>query len=188
MKKEKKNNGFLVAVVALVLLAVSVGYALISRNYNFNGTANIGGNNWNIEPPTDPVQPTCPDSTESCDPITPTVDDETGDVTFTYVANLEKPGDVYTFTAPIKNAGSIDALLESATTTPLSAENQKYLTYTVTAEDGSELENKELAAGTGEVTVKVTVKYRDDNQKELPTEAVSGIQLKTVLKFVQKTA
>lgn len=189
MKKEKKNNGFLVAVVALVLLAVSVGYALISRTYQFNGTANVGGNSWNINSPQAEIDVT-PGSTEGDDPTVET-DEENGLVKITYVANLEKPGDFYEFTTPIKNGGTIAAKLQSITIDPdLTAEQKEYLTYTVVDADtdAAFVAGKKLAANTGVVNVKIRVEYRNDDAVDTtkyPTEAVNGIKLGAELKFVQ---
>lgn len=192
MKKEK-NNKFLVAVVALVLLGVSVGYALISRTYQFNGTANVGGNTWNLE---DPNPGDIEVDPESKPPTPPTVDctTENGVCKITYTANLEKPGDFYEFTTPIKNSGSIEAKLESATLTKdLTTEQKEYLKYTVVdADTGSPLvEGQPLAANGGIINVKVRVEYRNDDAvdtSKYPTEAVSGIQLGCEIKFVQDVA
>ncbi len=183
---KKKNNGFLVAVVALLLLAVSVGYSLISKNYNFNGTANIGGNTWNIPDPDPDEIVEEPEPT----PNPPKVEcDETGTCTITYTANLQKPGDFYAFVTPIKNSGSIDAEISTVTTTiDNEAETSKYLKFEILTEDGQQLEGKELTANNGEIKVKVKVTYRDDNPDNLPQNDVSGIQIKTVVKLVQKTA
>lgn len=184
MKSERKDKKYPILIVLLLLFTVSIGYAVISRNYNFNGLINVKGNSWNITPPAvgeieeEPADPTNPPVVD--------VDPETGDVTISYKATLEEPGDVYTLTVPIKNDGTIDAVLQTVTTTPLTTEQQEYLTYSITAEDGSELQGKDLAASTGKIRVKITVKYRDDNQEKIPTTDVTGIQLKTILNFVQK--
>lgn len=185
MKKEKKDKKYLILIVLLLLFTVSIGYAVLSRNYNFNGLINVKGNAWDITPP-DPGDIT----EEPVDPANPPqvdVDPDTGDVTISYKATLEEPGDIYTLTVPIKNNGTIDAVLQTVTTTPLTTEQQEYLTYSITAEDGSALQGKDLVASTGEIRVKITVKYRDDNQEKIPTTDVTGIQLKTILNFVQKT-
>lgn len=185
MKKEKKDKKYLVLIVLLLLFTVSIGYAVLSRNYNFNGLINVKGNAWDITPPDsgditeEPADPANPPQVE--------VDPDTGDVTISYKATLEEPGDIYTLTVPIRNNGTIDAVLQTVTTTPLTTEQQEYLTYSITAEDGSELQGKDLVASTGEIRVKITVKYRDDNQEKIPTTDVTGIQLKTILNFVQKT-
>lgn len=185
MKKEKKDKKYLVLIVLLLLFTVSIGYAVLSRNYNFNGLINVKGNAWDITPPDsgditeEPADPANPPQVE--------VDPDTGDVTISYTATLEEPGDIYTLTVPIRNNGTIDAVLQTVTqATELTTEQKEYLTYSITAEDGSELQGKDLAVN-GEIRVKITVKYRDDNQEKIPTENVTGIQLKTVLNFVQKT-
>lgn len=183
-KNEKKNNRFLVALVALILLGVSVGYALISRNYTFKGTANVTSNTWNITPPTEDditVEPAGEDKP------TVTVDPESKDVTIEYTANLAKPGDYYSFVTPIKNDGTINATLQSVTeVTGLTDRQKEYLTYTIESTDGEALEGHTLNAGET-INVKITVTYRDDNQDKLPTEEEAAVaaNLQTRLNFVQ---
>lgn len=190
----KKDNRFLVAIVALILLGVSVGYAIISQTYKLNGTANIGANTWGLEKPgagditVDPPESPKPTITE----------DEDGNFVIEFAASLEKPGDYYEFVVPIKNTGSIAAVL--AETPVLTVANDKdadineYLKFTVVDADSETgaafAEGYKLAAETGVANVKVRVEYRNDDAVDTtkyPDTAVNGVKLSTEFKFVQDT-
>lgn len=177
---KKNNRTFLVAIVALALFAVSVGYALISRTYNFEGTAKIKGNQWVITEPKDEDITVKPEGAQP-----PTIEvDEDGNVTITYTADLETPGDYYEFVAPIKNDGSVAAKISSVSETEISNPSiEDYVTYTITAEDGSALANKKLAADGGVVNVKVRLVYNEQNN--LPEDGFDGVTFKNKLTLVQ---
>lgn len=180
----RRNNRFLIMSVGVLLFLISIGYAVLSSNYNFNGTIGIKGNTWGLTLPSvddieeEPSDPNYPVKVEQ--------DEETGAVTISYTANLYTPGDVYKLVVPIRNEGTLDAMVSEVTTTPLSSEQQKFLVYSISAEDGTELLNKDLLSETGEIRVMITVRYRDDDPNNIPTDDVQGIPLKTTLQFSQK--
>ncbi len=187
--KEKKSKKSIVLVVFLLLFAVSIGYAVLSGTFNFIGSISIKGNQWEITPPTEEEI-----EEEPKDPENPPVieTDDKGNVTIRYKATLEKPGDTYTLTVPVKNDGSIDAFIADVKTTvnQKSAEAEKYLTYSIVAVDNagneSQLKGKDLLSNS-QVKVKITVKYKDDDVKNLPENDITGIEFSTVLQLEQKT-
>lgn len=192
MEKEKqKNNKFLVVLVLLLLVGVSIGYAVISRDYIFSGIINVNSNKWEITIPED-----VPITVEPTDGPKPnvTVDDD-GNVVISYGITLENPGDTYSFIVPIENKGSLDAQLSNVKQEKvLTSRQQEFLEYKIEElkSDGTTvaLTNQRLAAESGKINVKVTVTYKEDKDA-LPTDAetsngvANNIQLKTVLTFSQ---
>ncbi len=203
MKKEKKNNKFLVAVVALVLLAVGVGYAALTREFTLDGTAKIGSNSWKIEVPTTDPKPTCT-GTNAC--TEPEVTEQDGKVKVAYTADLKKPGDTYTVTVPIKNNGKtaakIDTIVGDQLATALksgdtAANVAKYLTFTfggdfhaASGEGAGAVEATTLAAGESK-NVTITLKFKDaadlnaDDLTSLAGDAGVTLKFETVLTFGQ---
>ena len=98
-KNAKKKNKLLVLLT--LLLAVTIGYAVLSTTLKINGTAGIKSNQWDIH--WENVQPNAqstvttekPQITENATKVTYTVD-------------LELPGDYYEFTVDAKNDGTIN--------------------------------------------------------------------------------
>ena len=90
---------------------------------------------------------------------------------------LEKPGDVFTFNTKYSNGGNIDAKVTNVSKSFLNTTAQKFMTYDVTYDDDSAInQNDELAAG-ATATYKVTVAYKS-TVTVLPTpeelEAING--------------
>lgn len=155
--KKKNNKKLGLGLLALLLVAVTVGYAALSATLNINGTSTIKGQTWNVHFET-------VTETAGADLGTATID-KTNDQKVDFTANLVKPGDTYTFTVLVKNAGTIDAKVTDLTDTALSDAQGKYMTYTVEgiAKDDT------IAAGASK-TVTVTVGYNKDvANADLPT-------------------
>ncbi len=149
----------------LLLLGISIGYALISSNLNIGGTSSINNPTWDVH--WENVQVT----SGSVSANRPTIDSNR--TTVSYSITLNTPGDYYEFTVDAVNAGTIDAMITSidskmngTTITNLPA----YLEYSVTYSDGTDLQvNQELKHGTTE-KYKVRVGYKKDiNPSDLPS-------------------
>ena len=153
MKKSKKRLNFLLVVILLLL--VSVGYAVLNTNLNIIGTGTINNPTWNIHWENVQVK------TGSVSASTPTID--TAKTTVNYSVTLTIPGDYYEFTVDAVNAGTIDGMISvvsnilngtEITTLP------SYLEYKVSYEDGVDIApNHLLASGTSE-NYKVHVGYK----------------------------
>lgn len=192
--KGKKTS--IVIALLLLLAVVTIGYASLSATLNISGTSKIKDNTWEVEPDeNDPEVIVCPTG-EVCtinpqnedparDPSTLEPDDgvpttenpnpngaivwmDGNTVYFKHL--LTEPGDSFTFTTKFSNTGSIDAKVASVNKTTLTATQAKFLTYTVTYEDGTEVKAGDALAAGADHTFKVTVTYRKDIT-ELPTTA-----------------
>lgn len=168
MKNKKKNIVFL---LLLLMVGLSVGYALLSTNLKINGASKIKGSNWDIHFDNLVVNT---DSVElSTDDAPATILTSTTEVSYT--VTLNKPGDFYEFTVDAVNAGSVDGMIDSVTsklndavitTLPV------YLDYSVSYSDGVPLQNNQILKAGESETYKVRVEFKKDiENNELPTTA-----------------
>ncbi|MBQ6497601.1 MAG: hypothetical protein IJI58_02670 [Bacilli bacterium] len=168
MKKNKKRNVIIVLIV--LLLAISIGYAVLQSTLNIQGTAGIDSVSWDIH--WNNVEIT-PGSVSTSTANKATIDSSL--TTVNYNITLEKPGDYYEFTVDAVNGGTLDAMIASITSkmngetiTTLPA----YLIYTVTYSDGTALaENQKLGAGQSK-KYKVRIEFKKNiENSQLPNGA-----------------
>ena len=133
---KRKNN---ILLLILLVLGVSVGYAILSTNLNINGIAGINKNTWDIHWNSRSVQV----KEGSVEGTLPRVYGE-NDNTVEFTTELALPGDFYEFTVDAINEGSVDGIVtvtsnkvyevvdseEQETTLP------DYIKYSVTYNDG----------------------------------------------------
>ena len=154
-KKNKRKLNYLLVVI--LLLFVSLGYAILSTNLNIVGSSQISAPTWDIHWENVSVK------SGSVSASTPAID--TNKTTVSYSVNLNLPGDYFKFTVDAVNAGSIDGMVSvisnklngtEITTLP------SYLEYKVSYDDGVDIApNHLLASGTSE-KYKVHVGYKKD--------------------------
>ena len=182
--KNRKRKDYL-GMLLLLVVGLSVGYALLRTNLTINGTSKIKGNTWdihfeNLNVTEGSVELSTEDSAAVINTTTKT--------DITYTVTLNQPGDFYEFTVDAVNAGSIDGMVESVTSklndaviTTLPA----YLDYSVSYSDGVEiLPNQYLKAGETE-TYKVRIEFKKDiSSSDLPT-SVQTLTLDFGVAYIQ---
>ena len=156
---------YLFTVLVLLLLAISLGYALLTTNLNIVGTTVVKDNKWDIY--FDNVQVSSGSVTAS----TPAID--TAKTTVSYSVTLNLPGDYFEFTVDAKNAGTIDGMI-SAVSSKLNGTEittlPNYLEYSVTYSDGIAIQNNHLLEAGKTETYKVRVGYKKDiSATDLPS-------------------
>ena len=171
MKLDKKKK--YIIILFLLVLSLSVGFALLQANLKINGSSKIQGSSWDIH-------------FENLNVTNGSVALSTGDVAaviqssrtdITYTVTLNTPGDYYEFTVDAVNAGTVDGMVESITSKfnnePITT-LPSYLNYSVTYETDDEIQvNHLLKAGNSE-TYKVRIEYkRDIENTDMPTTAQS---------------
>ena len=171
MKKGKNR----MAMLLILVVGISIGYAALATNLKINGTSVVKGSNWNIY--WDNVNVDSGSVTGSNVVTAPsTTGTTTTEVEFAVV--LPEPGDYYEFTVDAVNAGSIDAMIDNNgvlnkvytdSTYTEEATLPKVLKYTVTYADGRAIEEKHLLAKKDGNTptiekYKVRVEYRNDEE------------------------
>ena len=162
-------------VLVMLLLGISMGYALLTSNLNILGVAGILNPTWDIHFENVQVK------SGSVTSPTPTID--TNKTTVSYSVTLNTPGDFYEFTVDAVNAGTIDGMITEISSTLNNVEIEDNLPpaleYSITYDDGVELaENQILSAGDSE-TYKVKVGYKTDiDPEDLPdTEQTLNLTL-----------
>ena len=152
----RRKKGIGILILAIVLLFITIGFALLTSSFNIKGTSTVVNSVWDIH--FDNLVPT-PGS------VTPDVEatiDSDG-LIINYTVTLDKPGDFYEFTVDVVNEGTIDAkLAELPEVTGVSAEQDVYVNYSFTHTDGSEIEVGEVIKSGESENFTVRVEF-DDN-------------------------
>lgn len=187
MRRKKKKT---ILILCVLLLSITIGYAVLSSNLTINGTSSINNPTWDIHWANLAVTNGSVTGTN----VTTAAHILTGNTEVEYSIALPKPGDFYEFTVDAVNNGTIDAMIqnfsnkayESNGTTEKSIPT--YLNYSVTYSDGVALaNNQKLDAGTTE-KVKVRVEFKKDIEaSQLPSTAET-IVFKFNVVYVQATS
>ncbi len=161
--RRKKTKSML--ILALLLLGLTVGYAVLSTNLSINGTSTINKPTWDIH------FENIVTKSGSVTPTTAAAISNQGK-TVTYAVTLNIPGDFYEFNVDVKNAGTIDGMIESITSTvngqPIS-NLPSYVEYYVTYSDGVEIGENQLLTAGSKLTYTVHIGFkRDINPEDLP--------------------
>ena len=171
---------YLFMVLIILLLSISLGYALLSTNLNIVGTTVVKDNKWDIY--FDNVQVKSGSVTAS----TPAID--TAKTTVSYSVNLNLPGDYFEFTVDAKNAGTIDGMI-SAISNKLNGTEintlPNYLEYSVSYFDGVTIQNNHLLEAGKTETYKVRVGYKKDITKDDLPSTEQTLNLSFSVTYVQ---
>ena len=156
---------YLFTVLFIILLSISLGYALLTTNLNIVGTTIVKDNKWDIY--FDNVQVSSGSVTASTSAI------DTNKTTVSYSVNLNLPGDYFEFTVDAVNAGTIDGMI-SAISNKLNGTEittlPNYLEYSVSYSDGIAIQNNHLLESGKTETYKVRVGYKKDiSATDLPS-------------------
>ena len=137
MRNKKRNRIF---ILIILLLGITIGFAILSTTLKINGTANLGVNQWDMhwastgyeDGVTATTSPTISNDIIGTAPNTKTV----ANAIVTWEVELATPGDYYEFTIDAVNAGTIDAMVTDVSST-VSSTLPSYIKYSVTYEDGN---------------------------------------------------
>ena len=155
-------------IYGLLVVFIGIGFAYLTANLNINGTTKVSATIWDVH-----FENVAATSLSNVTPSTaPSAPAASKVTTLTYAVTLVKPGDIYEFTVDVKNAGTLDAMLNSFTNQfkigsgswqNVSASTlPNYLLYSVTYSDGVSLKEKDkLQAGSSE-TLKVHIEFNKD--------------------------
>jgi hypothetical protein len=155
--------------ILLSILLIGVVYAILQANLQINGTAKIQANTWDIH--FDNIQVNENSVSIGTGDSAATIDAE-NNCKVDFEVTLSIPGDFYEFTIDVVNAGTIDGMIGELNKTlkvnnEVVSEVPDYLDYSVTYEDGVEIEqNHKIDAGITE-TYLVRLEFKIDIE-ELP--------------------
>ena len=169
MKNRNKKRRDYLGILLLLVVGLSVGYALLQTTLTINGTSKIKGNTWDIH--FENLQVTGGSVAIGTGDSAATIQSSTTDITYT--VTLNEPGDFYEFTVDAVNYGTIDGMVESVTSklnnqpiTTLPA----YLDYSVTYKSDDDIEVNHYLKSGGTETYKVRIEFkRDIDESNLPT-------------------
>ena len=182
--RRRKNYG---VILFLIMISISLGYALIQTDLTINGISKIAATSWNVyfdnvQVTTGSVELSSGDSAPVIDPTTLT------SVSFT--VTLKEPGDFYEFTVDVKNTGTLDAMIDTISNKLNNVEITNlpaYMSYSVTYSDSIPLAQYHLLAHNTTQTYKVRVGYRTDiDPDDLPDEITTNV-ITFGVTYVQKT-
>ena len=157
----KRNLTYLLFL--FILLSIGLGYAVLNTTLGIDGISQLANAKWDIHFDNIVVKEGS---------VTPTsAATITDDTTVSFSVTLENPGDYYDFNIDVVNAGTINAMIDTISIQPVLTENQqKYLDYIVTYEDGVSLaENQRLDAGDSE-TLRIAFIYKEGDPEDYPDE------------------
>ena len=168
----KRKNNKKLALLLILVLVISVGYAALASNLKINGTSGVKANTWSVYW----------NNVQIKDGSVPADDNNKARITDSAKTQVEfnvvlsEPGDFYEFTVDAVNNGTIDAMIaakgivdgvysDSSYTTP--ATLPEAVSYTVTYADGKPIQEKHLLAKKNgstptKETYKVRIEYRND--------------------------
>ena len=164
--RDRKKRNTIIGVLCCLLVAMGIGYAILSQTLNISGIANMKGD-WNVKITNMELIKTTGMAEE--------VEKSFTDTSATFKGKMYIPGDSAEYRITVTNAGNIDAKLASVSQ---SIENEvSDIKFTNTA-----LEGRILKAGE---TYKFNVKaYFDENATSIPDK--SNIPSYTItLQYVQ---
>ena len=185
MRLTKKETR--VMVFLLLLLVITVGYALLSQTLDINGTTNIKKTTWSIIWDNVVVN----ENSVKGDAVTTAASITNTEKTLVeYSISLKEPGEFYEFTVDAKNEGTIDGMVnvvsnkiyQSNGTTE--RELPEYLTYSVTYSDGKAIEPKHLLSAGSTEKYKVRVEFKDVSADKLPSQNET-LKFKFEVEYVQ---
>ena len=168
-----KNNKLIILIV--LLLFISLGYAILTQTLTITGTTKINANTGsihfnNVQINSNSVSLSTGDSAAAIN--------QSDNTLVEYTVTLNQPGDYYEFTVDAVNDGSIDGMINTVVSklngTTISSINPlpAYLDYSVTYSDGVAIAQNHLLAANTTETYKVRVEFkRNIENSELPSTA-----------------
>lgn len=180
MEKERRVKALGIVALVVAVLGLTIAFAALSQTLTINGSAYLDAAKWGIKF----QNITEPEKVGNANTTGTAVIEE--DVSINNInVSLSTPGDSVSYGVELVNEGTINAKIEKIDKPELTNEQQRYLSFTVKDDLGSELvEGDILNAGeTKHLTIKIEFK-KDIEKEDLPT-SVSNITLSYKLNFVQ---
>ena len=171
----RKYLSIMLCFIMIFVFTLTIAYAALSITLNITGTAEVSASNWDIH-----LENAVVNSNSSITNM-PVVNGSTA----SFSIELNKPGDFYEFTVDIVNAGSIDAVISSISKSGLTTDQEKYLNYTITYQNGESVINNQLISANTSQRLLVKVEYRSDLvASDLPS-TTQTLNLSFVVNYVQ---
>ena len=182
MEKERRTKALVIVVLLIVVAGLTIAFAALSTTLNINGTAYLDAAKWGIRF----ENLSSPTKRGSATTIGTAKIEESKSAEITGInVSLSTPGDKVTYTVDLVNEGTINAKIDKIEKTQLISEQQRYLTFKVTDQNGKEVSEGDILSAGETRNLTITIEFIKDLTKEdLPTNA-STISLSYKLNFVQ---
>ena len=182
MEKERRTKALVVVVLLIVVAGLTVAFAALSTTLNINGTAYLDAAKWGIrfENLSSPAKIGSATTTGTAK-IEETKSAEINGIN----VNLSTPGDKVTYTVDLVNKGTINAKIDNIEKTVLTQEQQRYLTFKVTDQNGKEVSEGDILSAGETKNLTITIEFIKDLTKEDLPKQTSTISLSYKLNFVQ---
>ena len=182
MEKERRTKALVIVVLLVVIAGLTVAFAALSTTLNINGTAYLDAAKWgirfeNLSSPTKIGSAT----TTGTAKIEETKAAEITDMN----VNLSIPGDKIVYAVDLVNKGTINAKIDNIEKTVLTQEQQRYLTFKVTDQNGYEIKQGDILEKGETKKITITIEFIKDLTKEDLPKQTSTISLSYKLNFVQ---
>ena len=182
MEKERRTKALVIVVLLIVVAGLTIAFAALSTTLNINGTAYLDAAKWgirfeNLSSPTRVGKAT----TTGTAKIEETKAAEITDMN----VSLSIPGDKIVYTVNLVNKGTINAKIDNIEKTVLTSEQQRYLTFKVTDNNGYEIKQGDILEKGETKKITITIEFIKDLTKEDLPKQTSTISLSYKLNFVQ---
>ena len=160
MKSMRKRN--MIFMLVLALMFISIGYAFVYSDLKLEGLTTLTKQTWNVYFDNLVV------TEGSVTPITAASLSGEYPTTVNYSVKLENPGDFYEFTVDAVNDGSIDAMINTISSTNNGNEISlpSYIEYKVSYFTGQKLKEKHLLKSNDSIKYKIGIYFKKDITKE----------------------
>ena len=175
----KRNDKKLyIYLIIIVFFCVSFGYAVLNSTLTINGKSNISKNTWDLYFENIMIKDGSVEAVKA-----PVIENN---INVDFEVNLNLPGEFFEFTVDIVNSGTIDAMIDSIIKEPeLTAEQEKYLNYTINYDNGEEIKKNDLLYKNTSKRLKVLIEYKNEiNVSDLPINA-EILNLGFTLNYIQ---
>ena len=181
MEKDRKIKVLAVAALIITILGLTVAFAALSQRLTINGAATLDAASWGIKFENLSDGEITGDATIN---DTAVIADDL--VTINNIdVSLSTPGDSVTYTVDLVNEGTINAEIYSIETPSLTEEQERYLNFNVTYDDGTEVKQGDILNQGERKNITIKIEFdRDITESDLPDEA-QEIKLSYKLNFVQ---
>lgn len=182
MEKERRTKALVVVVLLIVVAGLTVAFAALSTTLNINGTAYLDAAKWgirfeNLSSPTKIGSATTTGTAKI---------EETKAAEITGMnVSLSIPGDKIVYAVDLVNKGTINAKIDNIEKTVLTQEQQRYLTFKVTDQNGYEIKQGDILEKGETKKITITIEFIKDLTKEDLPKQTSTISLSYKLNFVQ---
>ena len=182
MEKERSVKLLIISILFMLIIGLTVAFAALSSSLNINGTAYLDAAKWGIrfENLSSPTKIGSANVTGTAK----IEESKAAEITGINV-NLSIPGDKIVYTVDLVNKGTINAKIDNIEKTQLTSEQQRYLTFKVTDQNGYEIKQGDILSAGETKKITITIEFIKDLTKEDLPKQTSTISLSYKLNFVQ---